>query len=611
MIYTKRDMRIRERRNKNNKVKRRAVKGITSFITLSLIATLLSFSFLNVVSLPFESFEPISVFAEEEASGYYDENGDWIDTSGESEWTEEESEPSGYYDENGEWVDTSGESEWSEEEEYSEETNGYYNEDGEWIVVEGEDEYSGEYVEDYSWEAAVQEEAEWQQEYWPVEETVPEETGENPEEKEPVEILPIVAPDGSIRKPVLSSGSAAVYCRNTGEMVFAKNANKRFSPYSITKLLTALLAVQRLPLDQKVTISEEAASQDGTTMNLVPGEVVTVEQLLYGTMILSGNDAAYALAETVSGNVDEFVKLMNDTVKGLGCKNTQFINPNGLIDDTSKQYTTAKDFVEISKMAFLDEKLIKIAGANEYNMPATNFHDAYKMEGHNELLLEGKDGYMAGKTGYWDDDKATIAMSYVDGNLELIVVALGGELDRRGSDCDQLIEYAVAKVEGLKVVEPGQTVASVKVKRGAVTRVEAVTDGESFIYLPKQASKELIQLVAVLSEDITAPVKAGDLVGTYEVYLADEMIDQVPLIAAADVEEGWILSYFGISNRNTIIIGLVLLGILALIILRALNIARLKRKQKREHQAKVRELAAEELKLEKEEFESYRGRFYK
>ena len=520
--------------------------------------------------------------------------------------SEETSE--GYYEESSE------ESEWSEE---TEEVNGYYNEDGEWVVIDGEDEYSGEYAEDYSEEAAIQEEEAWQEEWageW-EEETYSEETesteSEEDKEKEKQAVLPIVAPDGTIRKPVLSSGSAAVYCKNTGELIFAKNGDKRFSPYSITKLLTAFIAIQKLPLDQKVTVSEAAAYEDGSTMNLKAGEVVTVEQLLYGTMILSGNDAAYALAETVSGDVDSFVQLMNDTVKNLGCKNTHFVNPNGLIDDVSQQYTTAKDFLEISKMAFANETMRKIAGANYYEMPATNLSDAYKMEGHNELLMEGKAGYLAGKTGYWDDTKATIAMDYVDGNLELIVVALGGELDRRGSDCDQLIEYATAMVEGLKVVERDQIVSTVKVKRGAVTRTEAKTAGESFIYLPKQASKELIQLVAVIDEGITAPVRAGDPVGTYEVYLADEKIDEVPLVAAHDVEEGWFLSYIGISNRGTVIICFVILAVIILLILRAMNVSRVKRKQRRAHRNKVRTMAEQEIKQEKEEFESYRGRFYK
>lgn len=502
-------------------------------------------------------------------------------------------------------------------EEYSEE---YSTETTEEYYESEENEYTGEYSEGYSEEEAIQEEEAWQeqQEYYPEEETVYQE--ETPvesetsteEEKTPEEpVLPIVAEDGTIRKPVITSGSAAVYCRNTGELIFAKNQDKRFSPYSITKLLTALLAVQKLPLEQQVTISAAAASQGGSTMALSEGEVVTVEQLLYGTMILSGNDAAYALAETVAGSIEGFVATMNETVGNLGCKNTRFVNPNGLIDDVNQQYTTAKDFLEICKLAFSNDTLKKIAGANEYEMPATNISEAYTMKGHNELLQDGKPGYVAGKTGYWEDDKATIAMDYVNGSLELIVVALGGDIDKRSIDCDQLIDFAMANIEGLKVVEKGTVVSNVRVRHGAVTRIDAVTAGESFVYLPKQASKELIQLVPVIDPDVTAPVKAGDPVGVYQVFLADEKIDEVPLVASVDVEEGWILSYVGISNRSTLIMGFLVLMLVALLILRSVNRARIKKKQRIARRNRIRDMAEEELKKEKEEFESHRGRYYR
>ena len=497
-------------------------------------------------------------------------------------------EPAFATPEDDEWVDTTGE--WTEEA-----GEGEYQEE---YVQDEYNEYTGEYSEGYDEGEALVEEGAW---YFEIDEETGEEvwyyddgysdtsseTVENTEEEdekeeekpEPTTVPPIVADDGSVRKPVITSGSAAVYCKNTGELIFAKNADKRFSPYSITKLLTCLLAVQKLPMDQVVTVSAEAADQDGSTMDLQPGEEVTVEQLLYGTMILSGNDAAYSLAEAVSGDVDSFVELMNETVRNLGCKNTHFINPNGLTDDVSEQYTSANDFLEICKLAFANDTLREIAGANEYNMPETNLSDAYKMEGHNELLLDGKPGYIAGKTGYWEDDKATIAMDYVEGSLELIVVALGGDIDKRASDCDQLIEYAVANVEGLQVVKKGEVVANVRVKHGAETRTEAVTAGDSFIYIPKQASKELIQLVPVINEDITAPIKAGDVLGTYQIFLADEKIDEVPLIANKDIEEGWILSYVGISNRATLVmIGLIILLILLLIV-RAVNQASVRRKK--------------------------------
>ena len=498
------------------------------------------------------------------------EDGEW--TEGEEtteEWTEESEET---WDETSEETTeetdeevVTEETEEVVEETYEEETT-EEGEDG--IVYSGGNEYSGEYAEGYSEEEAYQQEEEGYEDPVPV----------TTEDGHPIEEVEEEFDANGAKKPIITSGSAAVYCRNTGELIFAKNGDKRFSPYSITKLLTAFLAVQKLPMDQKVVISAAAASQGGSSMWLVEGEELTVEQLLYGTMILSGNDAAYALGETVSGDIDSFIDLMNETVENIGCKNTHFVNPNGLIDDISLQYTSANDFLEISKHAFANETLCKIAGANSYKMAATNMSEAYTMTGHNELLLAGRDGYIAGKTGYWDDTKATIAMDYRYGNLELIVVALGGDVDKRADDCDRLVDYALANIHGLKVVDIGEVVASVRVNHGAVTKVDAATNEECYIYLPKQASKELIQLTAETVQDLTAPVTAGDVIGTYQVFIGDEKIAEVPLIAVSDVEEGWVTSYIGLSNRATAIICFVLFVILFLIILRLISRGRAKRK---------------------------------
>ena len=117
-----------------------------------------------------------------------------------------------------------------------------------------------------------------------------------------------------VSKPDITAGAAALYCVNTDETIYSKDANTRYLPFSITKLLTALIAVENLPMDQKVTVSKEAAEQEGSTMSLQEGEVVTVEELLYGTLMLSGNDAAYALAETCAGSEKKFVAMMNDKI---------------------------------------------------------------------------------------------------------------------------------------------------------------------------------------------------------------------------------------------------------------------------------------------------------
>ena len=515
-----------------------------------------------------------------------------------------------------------GEDTWEEEsigeysEEYSEESTDEYSEEGtDEYSEEGTDEYSEENTEEeYSEEAETEEEYseedytedEYSEEYY-SEEGYSEEgdgtEGEDSEDGEKSESGNLITPSGggtvasSEGQPIITANGALVYCRNTGEIVFAKNIDTRYSPYSTTNLLTALLAAQRLSMDQTVTISKEAAAQEGDSMDLMEGEVVTVEQLLYGTLILSGNDAAYALGEAVSGNIDDFVQLMNDTVKSIGCKNTQFASPSGSINDVKTHYTTAKDMLEIAKVVFSNSVVKAMAGTKEYEMPATEKSPERFMVNQSELI--NMPGYVAGMTGWWDNpDKATLVMNYEMDGLEFLVVVLDDNSRGRTEDCEKMIEYANQMIDGIRVVKKGEKVGKVRVRHGEITTIDAYTADESTVYLPKQGSVELITTEAVISTDVEAPVKRGDPVGKYKIYIAGELADEVDLLAGETVDVGWFPSYVGISNRNTLIIVGVIGVILLLLLMRSINRIRSHAKNKRAHRQRVRELAEEEARKE-------------
>lgn len=411
--------------------------------------------------------------------------------------------------------------------------------------------------------------------------------------------------------PNIEAKSAAIYCRNTGGLVLTYNSDKRVCPYSVTKLLTALLAVQKLPLDQKVIVSAEAVSQPGSSMELYEGEEVTVEQLLYGALILSGNDASYALAEAVSGDVDSFVQLMNDTASNIGCKNTHFINPHGYSDDVTQHYTTAKDMMNICKVAFANETVNKIAGTKKYEMGQTNISDTRVMETHNELLKNNVDGYVSGKTGWMPEGYASLAMNYKKDGLELIVVLFEGSVEGRWIDCENMVKYAVANTQGITVFPKGEIIGKVRVRHGAETRVDAITETDCVVYLPKAASEQLISCEAIMNDDVTAPIKQGDVVGKYQVYVANELVDEVPLVSSKDIEEGWLPSYVGISNQATLIGGGLIILLIILIIIRIIVGIRLRRRRKRAHRAKVRAMARKQMEEEQREFDSHRGKFYR
>lgn len=411
--------------------------------------------------------------------------------------------------------------------------------------------------------------------------------------------------NNKVEKPNIVAGAGIMYCENTGKTLYSYNANRQYDPYSITKLMTALLAVQNLPLDKEITISEKAASYGESTMELKPGEKVTVEELLYGALILSGNDAAYALGEAVSGDMEKFVKLMNKTAKNIGCKDTNFENPNGIKAD--KHYTTAEDFLKITRVALSNYTIKKIAGTKKYNMRPTNKSDERKMETHMPLLTDPKSGVYAGKTGLWQTDDCTVALGFEENGLNLFIVLLHDQEEERTKDIQKLIQYAKDSLNGVKVIDAHKKVGKVRINHGAVTKLEAYTKEKGYAYLPKEGTKELIKTKVSMKTDVKAPVKKGETVGYLKIYAGNEIVNRVPLVVHESVETGWLPSYIGISNKMTmIILGILLILILIWIWLMTLRY-KAKRKRRLRRQELIRRKAEEAL---RKEAENKRGRLY-
>lgn len=404
-----------------------------------------------------------------------------------------------------------------------------------------------------------------------------------------------------VKRPAVTARGAVVYCQNTGEIVYSKNRDVKYSPYSITKLMTVLLAAQNLPLDREVTVSAEAAAQKEASMNLKEGEILTVRDLIYGAMLPSGNDAAYALAEAVSGSADEFVKLMNRTAANIGCENTQFKNPHGMKE--KGHYTTAYDMMLITKAALSDDTVRKAAGAVSYTVKKTNKSRARKLKTHISFLENKNSGVYAGKTGYWDDSSCSIALGYRKDGLQLFVVLLGDTALERMRDVDKLLSYAASKVEGVKVIGRNKEKGKVRIKHGAKTSLAAYTAEAGYAYLPKEGSKSLISTKTVMRSDVEAPVKAGTTVGTLEIYAADELVNEVDLIIREDVEAGWFTSYLGISNFAAVIIGIGAAIFLLLLMWISAMRAKARRRRKRRRRQKIMEIAMEEIRREQEQRE--------
>lgn len=216
------------------------------------------------------------------------------------------------------------------------------------------------------------------------------------------------------------SEAYAVIDANTGALLDGKNHREEMYPASLTKIATAIIAIEHLDLDEEVTISNKAIHADGTRVYLEEGESLTVEQLLYGIMISSANDASIALAEHISGSVESFSRLMNTYIQDeIGLENTHFTNPHGLFDED--HVTTAEDIARIMKYALENDTYRKLAEKTDYHWQSEGWDTRIF---HHHAMRRHYDFVTAGKNGFVSQSGLTLATSGIQDQTELIVVTL-------------------------------------------------------------------------------------------------------------------------------------------------------------------------------------------
>ena len=411
--------------------------------------------------------------------------------------------------------------------------------------------------------------------------------------------------------PDITGSAAYVYCATTEEVLWKKNASKQYNLASITKLMTCLLAAEKLDLAEEVTITQAATEVIKTESFVYAGEKIKAEDLVYAALLASANDAAKALAITVSGSEKKFVKLMNQKAKELGCKNTRFVTSSGVYN--KNHYSSAEDIVKIARAAFANPDVLRIAKVAEYTVPATNKTDAVTLKTTNLFLKGGEadtgngkikvkkyKGMVAGKTGTTNLNRTTmVVLCKIDG-FDIYAVILDSTLQQRYRDIKKLLDYAKATLSPYKAFESGQSFEGAKLKGGATNRVNALASADGLINLPEGASASLVTTQVSFDADLQAPIKKGQVIGKAAVYLADEKIREIDLTAAEDVKEGWFLSRFGITNLQTVILFFVLAVILAfcilILVLRTIN----KRKRKAARQRRLMEAARRQMEREKD-----------
>lgn len=338
----------------------------------------------------------------------------------------------------------------------------------------------------------------------------------------------------------ITAPSAILMEASTGQVIFEKNAHERRNPASITKIMTLIVAFDairdgKVKLDDKVTISEEAAKQVGTIIFADEGETFTLAELLKSVAVGSANDAAVAVAEHVSGSVEAFVQAMNAKAKELGMKDTEFKNPTGL--SAEGHLTSAYDIALMSRYAVLNyPELVELTSIYEADLqvPWRRNGPIFKLWNNNKLLTwyPGADGL---KTGWTQAAGYCLAATASRNGLRMISVIMGADTwKKRNAEAAKLLDYGFANYTSVELAGKDQKVGEVAVSRGKAVTVDAVAKAPFAVGIPKGAQDRL-QSEVRLERSVQAPVKQGQVLGEIVATLDGKELARMPVVAAADV----------------------------------------------------------------------------
>lgn len=330
----------------------------------------------------------------------------------------------------------------------------------------------------------------------------------------------------------LSGSSCILIDANTGRILFEKNPHVKMPMASTTKIMTALVALEYGNLEDEVIITKEAVGIEGSSIYLREGEIMSLEDLLYGLMLRSGNDAAVAIAIHVGGNLENFIDLMNKKAKEIGAVNTNFTNPHGLHDDL--HYTTAYDLALITREAFKYEEFAKIAGTKSYisNRVENNYY-----YNKNKTLWEYKGGDGV-KTGYTMRAGRCLVSSATRNGHRLITVSLNAR--DWFNDNYKLLDFGFENFKPYLIYDKGQFIKKIEVEKGKKKYLDLVTDS-SFTYLLKDDEKSKIKLTVEVPDRVEAPINEGTKIGYLYTFFDGKLINKIDLIAKSSVGKSNIL----------------------------------------------------------------------
>ena len=384
--------------------------------------------------------------------------------------------------------------------------------------------------------------------------------------------------------PAIGAQSAILMDANTGAILYAKNIHEKLYPASITKLLSTYVALQECELDEMVTFSEDAVYSinwwEDANMGVYAGSSLKLEEVLYGILVGSANEAAYAVAEHVSGNLEAFSSLMNKTAKELGCLNSNFITPNGIHDEN--HYTTAYDMALIAKAFFSNETLTKMSSTTRFDVPVTEHQTR---EG---LILTAKSQLLPGKpyayeplvgtkTGYTDQARQTLVSCAEKNGLKLICVILKEESPAQFTDTIELFNYGFDNFDAVTLDNVNNEYAIDN--HFFTTDIDLLGNSKTILSLNKEDYIVLPNTITIedLNSKVTFDKKQKNSIACINYYYKNYLLGKISVDLAID--EPYIFDFGNqkystvdiveTQNQNTIYINVIhlLIGFILLVIL--------------------------------------------
>lgn len=340
--------------------------------------------------------------------------------------------------------------------------------------------------------------------------------------------------------------SAIMMEASTGKIIYEKNASEELPMASMTKMMTLLLIMDNidsgnLKWDEKVTASEYAASMGGSQIFLEVGEQMTVEDLVKGICIGSGNDAAVAMAERIGGTEENFVKMMNEKAKELGLQHTHFMNACGL--DADNHYSSAYDMALIAKELIKHEKILEYTGTYEDYL-RKNTEKSFWLVNTNKLVryYQGVDGL---KTGYTKTAGYCITTTAKRNDMRLITVVMNEPSSSiRNSETTAMLDYGFNTYQIDTIISKDTILSKEKVMLGEIKQVEVIPKEDVNILNSKTGTKRNVTYKIKL-EDIKAPVKVGDTVGKINIIEDDKVIMTIDATVKKNVDKANLLISYG------------------------------------------------------------------